>query len=100
MAQQTPQKIIPGAPPPTPLSKSQRKRRKGKTKSSEPESPVPESVSAATIENVPELSDLQPGAIAAELVTQSKTLTPKTVEDETVQKPSPIVELINKRLKA
>jgi hypothetical protein len=94
------QRIVPGAPPPL-LSKSQRKKRKTKAKSTEPESPIaiPEPMTPAVVEKVPELSDVKPGAVASD-VSQRETQTPQVVEDESLYKPSPIVELINKRLKA
>jgi hypothetical protein len=102
MAESAPQRIVPGAPPPPPLlSKSQRKKRKTKAKSTEPESPnaIPESMTPAVVEKVPEMSDEKPGPVASD-VSQREAQTPQVVEDESLYKPSPIVELINKRLKA
>jgi len=90
-------KIVPGAPP-MQLTKSQlKKRRKAKGKGDEdaPDSPssvIPDATSAALIEEAPVLSE---GAkLAPELVAQ-----PAPKADEEV-KPSPIVDLINKRVKA
>lgn len=95
-----PQRVVPGAPPPAPLSKSQKKKRKGK-KTGEAEEPltIPDPTSAALIEKAPEPVDVQGGAVAPELVSKVE-LPSATPEEEISYKPSPIVELINKRLKA
>ncbi|KAJ7594568.1 hypothetical protein C8J56DRAFT_927057 [Mycena floridula] len=92
-------RIVPGAPPPLPLSKTQKKKRKGKGKSNgdEPSSPGPLSapLAAAVVEKASEPeAALQNGHVAP----QAQSETP--IEPETSFKPSPIVELINKRLKA
>jgi hypothetical protein len=95
-----PQRVVPGAPPPTPLSKSQKKKRKAK-KTGDAEEPltIPDSTSAALIEKAPEPSELQGDAVAPELVAKVEPSS-STPDDEAFYKPSPIVELINKRLKA
>jgi hypothetical protein len=91
-------RIVPGAPPPAPLSKSQRKKRKTKVKLSE-DAPVsiPNSKSAAPAEKA-DASDIQEGSVGPETVAQPdlKVLS----EDDPSYKPSPIVELVHKRLKA
>ncbi|KAF8210195.1 hypothetical protein K438DRAFT_1916698 [Mycena galopus ATCC 62051] len=93
-------RIVPGAPPPKEPSKSARKKRKAKSKA-EPGTPdVLESSSAALIEKAPEPSDIQAGAVAPELVAQPEPENTTAPEDEIVLKPSPIVDLIHKRLKA
>lgn len=99
-----PQRIVPGAPPPTPLSKSQIKKKrktKAKTNESTPDSPVtiPDAASAALVDKAPEPSDVQEGTIAPELVAQPEE-TKVEEELEVSWKPSPIVELVQKRLKA
>ncbi|KAJ7084352.1 hypothetical protein B0H15DRAFT_939982 [Mycena belliarum] len=95
-----PLRIVPGAPPPKELSKSStRKKRKTKSKT-EPDTPdVLESSSAALIEKAPEPAEIQDGALAPELVVQPEPSAPSP-EDDILLKPSPIVELIHKRLKA
>ncbi|KAJ7462251.1 hypothetical protein B0H11DRAFT_102090 [Mycena galericulata] len=88
-----PLRIVPGAPPPKDLSKSARKKRKTKSKA-EPSTPdVLESSSAALIEKAPEPSEIQAGAVAPELVVQPEPAEPAPIA------PSPIVDLIHKRLK-
>jgi len=97
MADQTTQRIVPGAPPSSSLTKSQLKRkRKTKAKADESEAPVsiPDSASAALVEKAPELEDVQQGAVAPELVAEPEPSEPRET------KPSPIIELINKRWKA
>ncbi|KAJ6475331.1 hypothetical protein C8R47DRAFT_1323979 [Mycena vitilis] len=92
-------RIVPGAPPPKELSKSARKKRKTKSKA-EPSTPVLESSSAALIEKAPEPSEIQAGAVAPDLVAQPEPETaPAATEEEPLLKPSPIVDLIHKRLK-
>lgn len=93
-------RLVPGAPPPTPLSKSQKKRRKGKAAESE-DSPVAihDPTSAALVETAPDAKDVQKGAIAPSLVARQDSSAP-THSDESTVKPSPIVELIHKRLRA
>jgi hypothetical protein len=96
---ETAQRVVPGAPPPTPLSKSQKKKRKAKKTGDAEELTIPDSASAALIEKAPEPVDVQEGAVAPELV--AKVEPPSTTPEEEISyKPSPIVELINKRLKA
>ncbi|KAF8893392.1 hypothetical protein BD779DRAFT_1620446 [Infundibulicybe gibba] len=97
------QRVVPGAPPPTPLSKSQKKKRKAKSKpEGSVDSPVavPDPTSAALIEKAPEASDVQDGSVAADLVVQPEVDAPPLPEEEVLLKPSPIVDLIHKRLKA
>ncbi|KAF8160611.1 hypothetical protein B0H34DRAFT_697356 [Crassisporium funariophilum] len=92
------QRVVPGAPPPAPLSKTQKKKRKAKGKSGD-ESPVIDSSSAALLEKAPESSEIQEGIVAPELVAQ-ESQAPPLPEEELLFKPSPIVDLIHKRLKA
>lgn len=96
------QRIVPGAPPPAPLSKTQKKKRKPKTKAGEPTSDsvvLPDSASAALIEKAPEPVEIQEGAVASELIAQPEIQAVPVPEDEVVLKLSPIVDLIHKRLK-
>ncbi|KAJ7497260.1 hypothetical protein FB451DRAFT_1210646 [Mycena latifolia] len=94
-----PLRIVPGAPPPKEISKSARKKRKPKSKTETSTPDVLESSSAALIEKAPEASEIQEGALAPELVVQPEPEAPVT-EEEILLKPSPIVDLIHKRLKA
>ncbi|KAJ7096359.1 hypothetical protein C8R44DRAFT_375950 [Mycena epipterygia] len=95
-----PLRIVPGAPPPKEISKSARKKRKTKSKAEATTPDVLESSSAALIEKAPEAAEIQEGALAPELVAQPESEAAPAVEEEIVLKPSPIVDLIHKRLKA
>ncbi|KAK7057224.1 TMP-TENI-domain-containing protein [Favolaschia claudopus] len=90
-------RVVPGAPPPKEPSKSLRKKRKTKPRSGAPD--VIESSSAASIDKAPEQADIQAGAVASDLVAQPETASTIPVEEESAAKTSPIVELIQKRLK-
>jgi hypothetical protein len=98
MSEPVTQRIVPGAPPPTPLSKTQKKKRKAKAKSAEPgDAPaVPE----ALAEKLPELSEPHENTLAPEAIAQSDSQMSLLPEEEVLLKPSPIVDLIHKRLKA
>ncbi|KAJ3868307.1 hypothetical protein EV359DRAFT_32605 [Lentinula novae-zelandiae] len=97
------QRLVPGAPPPPPLTKSQlKKKRKSKTKSNEQAGDslvaITDASTAALVEKAPEIADIQEGIVAPELVAQPSEAQ-STTEDVTL-KLSPIVDLVNKRLKA
>ena len=96
------QRIVPGAPPPTPLSKTQKKKRKAKAKSAEPgDAPaLSEATSAAPTEKTPELPETQEATLAPEVIAQSDSQMSLLPEEEVLLKPSPIVDLIHRRLKA
>jgi hypothetical protein len=104
MPEATVQRIVPGAPPPAPLSKSQKKKRKGKkTTESTPESPTAAPTSdtpLAVVEKAPESVATREGSVAPEPVTQPESLATPAPEEELGLKLSPIVDLIAKRLKA
>lgn len=97
------QRIVPGAPPPQPLSKSQKKKRKTNTKGKldgPAESPVVETsdIQSATVsEKAPPQEDVKEGSVAPDLPTEQEV---PPAEEEFSLKPSPIVDLITKRLKA
>jgi hypothetical protein len=96
------QRVVPGAPPPAPLSKSQKKKRKVKKPTeSTPDSPVAlaDAGSTALIEKAPEAAEIREGSVAPELVAQPEPQAPPLPEEEVLLKPSPIVDLIHKRLK-
>ena len=57
---------------------------------------VPDTTTAALIEKAPEPSDVKEGAVAPQLVAQASE-EPQTPAE---LKPSPIVDMLNKRLKA
>ncbi|THH05020.1 hypothetical protein EW146_g10014 [Bondarzewia mesenterica] len=108
MVELVPERKIPGAPPPAPLSKSQKKKRKtGKVKAGE--SPViepvsiPDSTSAALVDKAPQPADVKEGSVAEELVTQPESVSGATPADAPASQTataSPVVEIIQKRLKA
>ncbi|KAG6875034.1 hypothetical protein C0992_005482 [Termitomyces sp. T32_za158] len=88
------QRIVPGAPPPAPLTKSQKKKRKAKKATeSTPDSPeaTVDATSTVLAEQAPE---------AEETREASTTIAPERALEEEALKPSPIVELVQKRLKA
>lgn len=109
-------RIVPGAPPPAPPSKSQLKRQRKKAKAgdatpSQTQSPavtnvaIPDSTSAALVEQAPAKEDVQQGAVAEELVANGTNGTPRESPGEvpaTSSAPveSPIVDIIHKRIKA
>ena len=96
------QRIVPGAPPPTPLSKTQKKKRKVKAKSAEPgdASALPEATSAAPTEKTPESPEIREPTLAPDVIAQSDSQMSLLPEEEVLLKPSPIVDLIHRRLKA
>ncbi|TFK74065.1 hypothetical protein BDN72DRAFT_790127 [Pluteus cervinus] len=105
MVELTAQRVVPGAPPPAPLSKNQKKRRKAKAKPGEatgPDSPlaVPETISAAVSEKGAEIHDEGDSTPAPEPSIHPESEHTPQVEDDFLAKLSPIVELISKRLKA
>ncbi|KAG7091074.1 hypothetical protein E1B28_010131 [Marasmius oreades] len=92
-------RAVPGAPASSSLSKSQLKKMRkamAKTDESVPETPVeiPDPTASALIEKAPVPSDIQEGSVAPELVAQQSS------QEQDTSKASPLVELINKRLKA
>ncbi|KAF8629391.1 hypothetical protein AX15_003446 [Amanita polypyramis BW_CC] len=103
-------RIVPGAPPPTPLTKSQKKKRRAKAKPGaenstdandidnvdSPATTVPDAFAAALVEASPSVGDVQKCTLAPEPVAPPEAETP-TILDEL--KLSPIVELVNKKLK-
>ncbi|KAI5123654.1 hypothetical protein M0805_001684 [Coniferiporia weirii] len=101
------QRIVPGAPPVTSLSKAQKKKRRAVKKDGEdePTTPtahpveIPDTHAAALTEKAPEEADIKTGAVAEVLVAQPEPPKEET-EDTFAVKPSPVVDLLNKRLKA
>jgi len=89
-------RFVPGAPPPTPLSKSQKKKLLAKRK---PANPAVVQRDASPEEQNDSVENHHTQEVAApESVTQSEpTAAP---EGEVLHKPSPIVDLVNKRLKS
>jgi len=91
------QRIIPGAPPPTPLSKTQKKKRKAKGPGDAPAMTDP---SVAVGEKTPEPTEVQENTLAPESITRSESHATPLPEEDVLLKPSPIVDLVHKRLKA
>jgi hypothetical protein len=103
MSEPVSQRIVPGAPPPAPLSKSQKKKRKAKKPTdSTPESPTLLDLSSAAppAEKAPESVETREDSIAPEPSTQPESLATPATEEDLLLKHSPIVELVTKRLKA
>ncbi|KAF8876704.1 hypothetical protein CPB84DRAFT_1752363 [Gymnopilus junonius] len=97
-------RIVPGAPPPTPLSKSQVKRRKAKAKArtdgdDTPATPLTATTPLAT-EKARESSEPRESSLAPETINRSESQATPLPEEDVLLKPSPIVDLVHKRLKA
>lgn len=94
-------RIVPGAPPPAPLTKSQKKK-KVKTAKKTPEHDdvaLPDAASAALTEKAPTEIDVKEGSVAPELVAQSEGQASQTPVEDPSLKATPIVDMLNKRLK-
>ncbi|KAG1807659.1 uncharacterized protein BJ212DRAFT_1386334 [Suillus subaureus] len=94
-------RVVPGALPPMSQAKTQKKKRrsnKPKTADSPAEGSVivPDTTSAAQIDRAPEEADVKEGTVAPELAAPSEAPT----FDDLTTKSSPVVELLQKRLKA
>ncbi|KAI0081860.1 hypothetical protein K474DRAFT_1655725 [Panus rudis PR-1116 ss-1] len=99
------QRIVPGAPPPPPPSKSQKKKRKtAKTNKSSDDGHVdiPDPKSAALVEQAPKADDVAEGHVAPQLTVQpsESVAGPATPLAEGSHKASPLVDMLNKRIKA
>ena len=94
-------RVVPGAPLPAPLTKSQkRKKAKSAKKSPEHEDVVlPDATSAAPTEKAPTEVDVKEGSVAPELVVQPEGQAPQTPVEDPSLKATPIVDMLNKRLK-
>ncbi|KAF9479064.1 hypothetical protein BDN70DRAFT_932907 [Pholiota conissans] len=94
------QRIVPGAPPPAPLSKSAKKKRRAKGKSEHEDTPAgAEADSAARTEATPEATEVKETTPAPEPIAQSESQGIPIPEEDVLLKPSPIVDLVHKRLK-
>jgi hypothetical protein len=94
-------RVVPGALPPTSQAKTQKKKRrsnKPKTADSPAEGSViaQDTTSAPLVDRSPEEADVKEGTVAPELVAPSEAPT----FDDLTTKSSPVVELLQKRLKA
>lgn len=95
------QRLVPGAPPPAPLTKSQLKKKRKSKKADDVEEPsvaIPDATAAALTDKAPQPEDLASGALAPELVAQHTPAISNTELESTITL-SPIVDLITKRLK-
>jgi hypothetical protein len=108
MSDTPPQRYVPGAPPPVPALKSSKKKRKPAKGGRSEDSPalssvaLPDSTSAALIENAPGASDIKDGVVADGLLADPNTANgvPSGLPASDEAKHSPIVDLIHKRIKA
>lgn len=94
-------RIVPGAPPPAPVTKSQKKKRsKGAKGKSDTDSPVVIStpLDAALVGQAPSETEVKEGVVASELVVQPEE--PQQAIEDSAIKLSPIVDLVSKRMKA
>ena len=99
------QRIVPGAPPPAPLSKSQLKKRRkakgGKGDSADAESPATPVTAAGDKAFEARTPEAREGSLAPpEGINRSESQATPLPEEDVLLKHSPIVELVNKRLKA
>ena len=100
-------RIVPGAPPPAPLTKSQRKKRKAATASAKTTESVngasavttPDVTTATLAEKQPEDVDAKEDSVAAEPTVTQILEDGQGLEDDGA-KPSVIVEYLQKRRKA
>ena len=94
-------RIVPGAPPPMQLSKSQKKKRKAAAEKKKDEPPaqqtIPDTTAAALVEKAPAPAEVKEGVVAPALVAQP-SVDEALAEDSF--KLSPIIKIIDKRLKA
>ncbi|GJE94905.1 hypothetical protein PsYK624_110810 [Phanerochaete sordida] len=97
-------RIVPGAPPPPPASKSKSKKKKSGAKKSSDQGEdhvvVPDAHTAAFIDHAPSESDVKEGSIAPSLVARQESLPPVSPGGADESKASPIVDMLNKRMKA
>ncbi len=109
MSDTTPsQRFVPGAPPPAPSSKSFKKKRKTAKGGTSEDSPalssvaIPDPTSPALAEKVPDTSDTKDGPAPETLLADTRATngspSGQHVSDEA--KHSPIVDLLQKRIKA
>ncbi|KAF7793779.1 hypothetical protein EIP86_004900 [Pleurotus ostreatoroseus] len=105
-------RIVPGAPPPAPLTKSQKKKRKAqamkKTASEQTDAgehvAVPDAAAAALIDHAPTESDVREGSVAPELVAPPAPEAQATREVSPMpeggeRRVSALVDMLNKRIK-
>ena len=102
---QVAKRVVPGAPPPAPLSKAQKKKRRTVKKDEGNDEPVSieNSHDAALVDKAPSENDIKSGEVADVLVAQEEAPTKTVVAEEAEidgPKTSPIVEMLGKRLKA
>jgi hypothetical protein len=97
-------RIVPGAPPPPPVSKAQKKKRKAAAKKSSDQvdepTTVPDAHTAALIEHAPTKDEVTEGTLAPELITRADSTAPVSPGGVDEAKVSPLVDMLNKRLKA
>ena len=97
-------RVVPGAPPPVAPSKSHKKKRKAGKPKEESDGgshvAVPDSAAAALIDKAPEEGDVKEGIVAPQLVAQPSLPSEGLQTPLLDVKPSPVVEMLNKRLKA
>lgn len=96
-------RLVPGAPPPAPVSKSQKKKKKAGAKKSSDHSDehvvVPDAHTAALIDHAPSQSDVQEGTVAPELVARTDSAAPVSPGGADDLDLSPLVDMLTKRMK-
>ena len=93
-------RIVPGAPPPDPSKMQKKKRRANKPKTAESPAEgsvvLPDATPAMVVEQSSEQANLKEASVAPEHVAPSEAPT----FDDPILKSSPVVEILQKRLKA
>lgn len=100
-------RLVPGAPPPPPISKSAAKKKRKAAQvggtSSGAASPVVVNATLAPssqVEKAPSVVDAKEGLLAPQITATVSVDAQSAVDDDLGYKPSPVVDLVHKRLKA
>ena len=81
------------------MTKAQKKKRRAAKKEDEPHITIPDAQTAALVEAAPAESDIKAGSVAEELIAQPEEQQPSSAIDDVDGKLSPVVDLLNKRIK-
>ncbi|KAI0695550.1 hypothetical protein BC835DRAFT_1414834 [Cytidiella melzeri] len=98
-------RLVPGAPPPAAVAKSQKKKKSKSAKKTsehgEEHVDVPDTQAAALINHAPSEGEIKDGSVAPELIVRSTSTRPVSpAANEKELRPSALVDMLNKRVKA
>ena len=93
------QRIVPGAPPPAPVSKSQKRKKKPTAKDGD-NLEVPDTPVSAQIAVAPSLEDGNNGSVGSQFLAQPDDIPEATTPINGAHKTTPLVDMLNKRIKA